>query len=82
MLAVSLVVERRQFLHVAAGDVLHQQRVGDAIEGYGRDDDHLAMPRRNRKRDVHRDRLAHARVETDAQAALRLRETAYARDDR
>ena len=73
MLGVVVVAERCKLLHVAAGHILHQQRVGDAIEGNGRDHDHLAMSGRHRERDIHGIRLPHAGVEADAQAALRLR---------
>lgn len=72
-LAVLLVIQRRQFLQVSARHVLHQERVGHAVEGQCRDHDHLAMARRHRQRDIHRIRLPHAHIEADAEPALRLR---------
>ena len=72
MLRVRLVAQRRELLDIAAGDVLHQKRVGDAAEGDGGNHDHLAMARRNRQRHVHGIGMPHAAVEADEQPPLRL----------
>ncbi len=70
-LPVLVVGEAGEDLQIAAGNVLEKERRRHAAEGQGWDLDQLALARRDRQGDAARLRRGYARIEPDAEHALR-----------